>query len=480
MSLNRILTFALCLTLALPGGMAFAHNGSCELDLAAGRSNALAEQLIRNVTDDVENEKLTIEVMHQVVQRKKLNDDTIAGWLRSIHRSQEQHPLNLLEYSALLFIGKSGIFDNYADPEIKTQLAAGIATAEKNMTPEKIGTSSFRGRLFYDAVIRESEEPPQKNWLQKTVGAVRRNINIVSVVTTLVGAALLSFEPGRYIFAGGLIGLAQASLNEYMVHIGIGHAPRAVYGKFRYFGKAGRFMEQVTLAHKLHHTVVSDNFGAATLTPEQIVRAEKTLRKLTENLVMERMQAEYPELNTAVIAEKTDYKAEVERIIAATRKGNYGVNGTFAGATSMLVTAAPFYLLNYALYAATGSLEFLISSNISLMFMIVQSVYSHWYLHYKPSPETDSLTSRFQMWYLQNTPFGRLAQRLHFTHHEMPYAYDRTSNGVIMAGSASDRIANLFVPGFIQNPRVKDLVEMYTQGFLPELQSLMTPPGPKD
>ena len=74
------------------------------------------------------------------------------------------------------------------------------------------------------------------------------------------------------------------------------------------------------------------------------------------------------------------------------------------------------------------------------------------------------LANLVQMNYLE-TDIGKLALRLHYTHHQLPWAIKDTRNGVIMAGSAWDRLS-----GDLQPSRVNDLIKMYFEGWIQPMQ----------
>lgn len=396
---------------------------------------------------DIEvSDRLTFEVMRQVAERTESHQDTVLGWLDSIKQSQMEFPLNALEHSALLYIIKSGIFDDYPDPQVQQSLHDSLSMSYLHLTGHSLADGQWltplprkvlvdageRVTVFHDSLFEGSDGKPKPGLTTR----LRRIVNRVSpmtVVTTILSVAAMCFETTRGVFAGGLIGLAGAAFNEDLIHLGVGHAEKVTTLKFRKFGVVGRFLEQITLAHKLHHTIAAEDFGAAVLTPEQKARADKTLTKLVENLTLERMQEKNPDVSADDLKLRSEFGNEVERLVTAIKKSGYGVDGTWRGAAGMLAAATPYYLLNFALYAATGSPEFLISSQVSLTVMILQSLYSHWYLHYRPEDDPTIQTNPIQTFYM-NTYLGRQARRLHFTHHELPYKSDRTANGDIMAG----------------------------------------------
>lgn len=436
--------------------------------LGGDPSLQFVDGLLERALDPEYNERLGIEVIRQVNLRRQESQDTVLGWMDSIKQNQRTQPLTVLEHAALLYILQSDIFD---DPDVILNLKEGIdisyrhlsgdsnasETWNKRLPVNTLSAATLRGRLFYEAVLQEQEAEPKPS-LRSRIG---RHLNITNTMTVLLGVATLSFDLGREVFAGALVGLTQAAFTEFLIHIGVGHADRDVANQFHKFGRVGRFLGEVNLAHKLHHTVVSQDFGAAVLTDEQKARADVTLQKLAESLVASRIAYKHPEWSKDDIQSSPEFATEVDRIVGNTRRGNYGINGTFKGALGMLAAATPYYLLNWALYAATGSEAFFFSANATMTFMILQSLYSHWYLHYRPEDDPNANTTRLQMWYLTKFPIGKLAQRLHFVHHHLPFSYGRTKNGNIMAGSVTDRLRR-----DVHNPRVSDLLKFYQQGFL--------------
>lgn len=441
------------------------------------------ETLVNERLDAKNIENLTMTVMKLTAERTAEGKDNIVGWISALRSTQEKVPLNSLEHTALLYIYSSRVFEDM--PAVQSILQQSIQRSYLNLTgkalannqlmmplPLKVLESSGPNtKLFHDAVFSKHKDQISKEAsLKLKFKKVIQHASLANVMMTLVTALAMCTQTGREIYLGLFVGLIQASLNEHMDHIGIGHAPKLVTKFFRKSGKAGSFLEEITLAHQLHHSIVSDNFGAVILTPEQKARAEATLSRLVTSLITDRLKNKNPDLDKEQIQSLPEFSSEVDRMTRELRNGNYGINGTLAGATGMLVTASPFYFLNLALYAGTGSQAFLISSTISMTVMILQSLYSHRYLHIKPEDKDLAGGNRFQQWYVNESFLGQLQQRLHFTHHEMPYSYSGTRNGAIMAGSPSDRLM-----GKVEDPSVKHLIKMYYQGFLPQMQKALNP-----
>jgi hypothetical protein len=436
-----------------------------------------SEQIIRNVMDHQANERLTVKVMELVTKQRQENADTVKGWIESLQSTIEQTPPNVLEHSALMFIYNSRLFAE--QPEAQQILERSLELSYRNLSGRSISRDEWKNplprnvveasgetsKVFHEAVFREAAALRPKGFFGRLRDRIRGD-NCVTTVTTLLATAGMFFESTRP-YSALLIGLAEASLNEHLIHIGIGHANSRMTKAFRRFGRAGQFAEQVTLAHRLHHAIVKQNYGAVVLTPAQKDMAEKTLLKFSQKLVLDRIQEREPNRSVEDIEASPEYVSEVNRIVTATRRGNYGINGTKAGALSMLATNTPWYLLNFALYAATGSEAFLVTANASLTVMTLQSLYSHRYLHIRPSERVQVQTNWLQNLYMKS-PFGRLQQRLHFVHHESQYAIEDTKNGAIMAGSVSDRL--MFD---LDRPTVKNMVDYYFQGFLPGMQRMV-------
>jgi len=471
--MRQILSFVLVFALVIPSFAVARLSEVCDLNLNRIELDASAL------------ESLAVEIMRQTDEHERNGTDTVLGWLKSIRDSEAEHPLTVMEHVALVFILKKGIFANHEDPQVLETLTQSIRLSYKNLAKVELEPghetdalpasvmreSSLASLIFHDTIVK----PTIQTQARQQVGPM----NFFNTVSVLISAVAIAFEPGRAILAGGLVGLTEASINEYMIHIGIGHASKDTAKSWRRFGKIGEFAEQIAIAHKLHHTVVAAYYGAANLPPEQQAMAERTMRKLTENLVLDRMKDKYPDLSVADIKALPEYQRKVDHLLEATRKGNYGINGTFAGATAMLATAAPFWILNYGLYVLTGSHAFLDSVDMSLAFWILQSLYSHWYLHLAPQDENMPDVNPFQLYYVKHTWMGQLARRLHFTHHDLPYDGDRTANGVIMAGSVYDRMLSVGSKALkaiglsrgnsidpLTMPRIDDLVKMFEEGYL--------------
>ena len=443
--------------------------------------NVEVEDLVRATLDAKANERLTLEVMKLIALRRSKNQDTVLGWIRGIQERQALQPLNVLEHSALVFVYRSELFTGPQSETIYRELEANISMSYQHLTGTKasleielgplpvrvVNRSGSVASLFHDAVFRDTTPAEKRpNVLSRSFREIKKHFNITNVMTTILGAAMFCSDSGRSVLAGLLVGLSQASLNEYMIHIGVGHANEAITAAFHKMGTPGKFAEEITLAYRVHHAVVGFDFGSAEMTAEQKDKANKIVRVMAEDLILNRMLRQAPEKSAAEIRASQEFRDTSEALVATIVRGNYGVNGTVKGAIAMLVTASPLYIMNFAIYAGTKDPAYLVSSNIALTTMILQSLYSHWYLHYREGDPTAKKLNAFQMWYVNDSPLGQLAQRLHFAHHETPFPIGSTKNGVIMAASVTDRIK-----GDLSQATVKDLIEMYEQDFLPELRA---------
>ena len=76
----------------------------------------------------------------------------------------------------------------------------------------------------------------------------------------------------------------------------------------------------------------------------------------------------------------------------------------------------------------------------------------------------DASLNLIQRLYMK-TAIAKLSQRLHYTHHQLPWTMSESRNGVIMAGSAWDHLSNDY-----QASTIKDLVKMYFEGWIKPLQ----------
>ena len=135
----------------------------------------------------------------------------------------------------------------------------------------------------------------------------------------------------------------------------------------------------------------------------------------------------------------------------------------------MNVIASPFFVLNimlsYLFPTSLAQVIFVLASCFFLSGFIIQSMYSHRYLHFTTEdlahPQNAGSTTSFMRWFM-TTSLGQLQTRRHYRHHQEKYDYQRTVNGVIMSFSFADFI---FRRG-VHEADVSHLIKMRREGFL--------------
>lgn len=281
--------------------------------------------------------------------------------------------------------------------------------------------------------------------------------NMTFAFCTLLALAACIFSEGRELLIGILLGMISASFNEYLIHLGVGHASPNLSLAFRRFGWLGRFAEEINLAHRVHHCKIATDFRVEFSDSKTLERVNHYLEHHARKIVTSRIQNR--------IISQAELESEINRIVVTIRAGGYGVNGTLKGAISMQLTAVPFYIINYLIYKLAFGPIFLITSFLSLAVFINQSLYSHRYLHMTNADiENAKLSSKatsFMIWFMA-TPLGKLQQRRHFRHHQEAFDYKRTVNGVIMSFSFADYILRRGVA----DATVRNLLQMHDQDFL--------------
>jgi len=277
---------------------------------------------------------------------------------------------------------------------------------------------------------------------------------------SLLAVALSFWSSGREILFGMLLGMMGASFNEYLVHLGVGHASSKVATGFRRLGFVGLFAEEINLAHRVHHWKMKMDFRVEFTKPEFKERVDTYLRIEATKLVRGRVEAG--------ITREDRAEVEIARIIREIIAGGYGVNGTWAGCLSMNLLAFPFFVLNVILAWMWGGPVFLVTSCLFLSGFITQSLYSHRYLHMteedlqraKAAGQTTAFMLRFM-----KTSVSQLQARRHYRHHHERFDYNGTANGVIMSFSFADFVLR----GGVREARVQHLVRMRKEGFLKSL-----------
>ena len=457
---------------------------ACASVLTGGRANAISCQPIFSAASSRDfailthraADRMAVDLIRLVHYKRQNNQNTAMGWVHEIGRVQQQRPLSIVEHSTVLYLLKNHLFAEADVRDLRQSLQLVLTESYRHLSGREPSNSSIEAHILPDRVMKNATTKERLVHdavvMSKSGGRyasmAKRALTVKNTVYTLLLGAAMSHEVGREIFAGTLLGLAGASLNEYLIHVGIGHASNSLKKKFRKFGNIGHVMEEITLAHRLHHMIVSSYFGAAVLPKEIEVKATRQLRILSEELILDRIQDESPQRGKEEILQSDEYRRRVAKLEQEIKSGNFGVNGTNYGVAAMLASATPFFLLNAAAYHAVGSPELLASSMVSLTFFIVQSLYSHRYMHLRPEDINKTPSTRFMTWYIRS-PVGQLQTRLHYVHHSSHMDAKSTKNGAIMAFSIADYILH----GGVKQPELSHVLGLEAQGYLdPELSDL--------
>jgi hypothetical protein len=264
----------------------------------------------------------------------------------------------------------------------------------------------------------------------------------------LLGALVLALSPwGRELLLGFAVGLfLLASFTEALTHRQVGHTGRKMGRFFKRLGKRGEALEEISLAHKLHHIKVAQEFNVSFQDETYHHQFDRLARNFFLRLTEER-------------ARSVESK-EVERLFTNYQNSGYGVDATLKGSIRMILAAMPFYLLLLGVGISFQVPVFLASSLFFGTFFILQSVYSHRYLHMNKQEMHSGLheTTGFMRWFM-STRMAQFQQRLHFVHHQ--YHLLEEYNDVIMVGSGAD-----WLQGKIKAPNCQDLYKMDQQNFL--------------
>ncbi len=282
--------------------------------------------------------------------------------------------------------------------------------------------------------------------------------NLRSALFLCAGVAICSLPLGAQILAGAVLGMIGASLNEYITHLGIGHASPAFVSGFRRFGIAGLFSEEINLAHRVHHSKILTDFRCEFTDPASQRRLDLYLSQEALKLVESRVAAN--------ITPRDQADSETSRIVREIKAGGYGIDGTLAGCIAMNILASPFFVMNFAIYKVFGGFAFLISACFFLSAFVIQSLYSHRYLHLTDEDiaksKVQGTSTAFMRWYM-TTPLARLQTYRHYRHHHEKFDYRSTENGVIMAFGFADYLLR-------RGPaeaEVHHLAGLYKEGFRP-------------
>jgi hypothetical protein len=415
-------------------------------------------------------------------------------------------PMTMLEHTALLIMHRSSSKSQYLSPasralfDITFELSWDHLTAETTAPSWPVNlhraeatlpylprTVRMRAteetRVIYDTVYFANE---RRNLLFTSLNTSSHRVgfaggfkiilnritsssffNLNFALSWLVLIGLLFIPYIRELVLGAIVGMIGASINEYAVHLGIGHSsPRLAKG-FRKIGLFGLWAEEINLAHRVHHSKMIVDFRSE-------FSNEKVLNRVDAYLATEATKMVNSRVEHGQTAAK-DTESEISRIISQIKAAGYGVDGTILGCVSMHVIAIPFFILNVILFSALGAGLaagiFLFSATFFLSGFITQSMYSHRYLHMTPGdlvdPKLAGTTTSFMRWYM-TTAAGQLQTRRHYRHHQEKFDYQKTVNGVIMAYSFADFILRRGV----SEAELTHILRMRKEGFFNYSESL--------
>lgn len=401
---------------------------------------------------------------------ESLDSWRLSQWLQELHFKQSQLKQNIIAFSALIFLKKSRLFKNLEKNQqsliqIKCRLFAKQLHTKKALTAHDYLPSSLlkdagdEAKVIYDNAFFLSERSEKifcslKNLWERTKAHPLYNFDTLVWLSVLTAAALL-ISHGAEIVTGLVFGMIGASVNEYIVHLGIGHTCPATLRKWIPFTYIVHFTEEINLAHRVHHFKMTRDFRKNFTNNQCYDNVNKYLKKKAQELVDNRVKLKE--------IDAKDYNEDVARVIYCIIRDGYGVDGTIVGMVSMHITGAPFFVANTVLAVFLASPTFWLFSTISLSFFITQSLYSHRYMHLNSHDLKikESATTAFMRWFIRS-PIGRLQTQRHFQHHHEPYEYNKTSNGVIMSFSFADYLFR----GGVSEINPKNLMKMRKQGFL--------------
>lgn len=263
----------------------------------------------------------------------------------------------------------------------------------------------------------------------------------------IAGVFILLFFPlGRQFLAGSAVGLFLiASFNESMAHRMVGHTSPKVDRLFTGLGPVGKLLQIISQAHQLHHYKVSREFCYKFKDPGFKKIFEKTA------------QAKYQRLGHKIKAKNPARRGEELYQIFLAR--GYGVHGTNTGSTLMLIGAIPWLAIAWAVGAWAEAPAFAWSAIVVGNFFVLQSLYSHRYLHMNREEIRENPDTTWHMRWYMTTRAAQFQQRLHFVHHQ--YHHLEAWNDVIMVGSGVDWIRRM-----VKAPNCRDLAKMDAQEFL--------------
>lgn len=394
----------------------------------------------------------------------------VADWLSSASR---RRACSVPEFTALLYAARLDFAARHLPEHAELANRAlrrgyerltGRALRDDEEVPHLptalLHAESEETRLFYETAFAEGKRAPLfAGPLASFAERLRASAfwNLSTLLWVLAAALLATFDTGRAMLLGAVLGVAGASLNEYTVHLGVGHASDRLAALYRRLGWCGRYAEEITLAHRVHHSKMLTDFRVEFSNEATRRRVEAYLNQEARKLVEARV--------AEGITPREQAEAEHARIMNDIRVGGYGVNGTPIGCVSMQVLALPYFLTLAALTPFLGGLAFFLTGCAVLSAFIAQSMYSHRYLHLS---RADQMSARregreniFMLWFLRS-PIGRLQVRRHYRHHQEKIDYARTVNGAIMSFNTADFLLRRGV----EEAEIPHLLKMREEDFL--------------
>ncbi len=338
---------------------------------------------------------------------------------------------------------------------------------ELPLLPKRVlARESLETVAFYEAAYYRGRQQPifakltlGERWFSTVVSRITGSSwwTLDMGIFALLACALFMTSIGRQLLLGGIIGLVEASVIEYISHLGLCHASSQLALRYRdRLGRLGRFIEEINLAHKVHHFKMLTDFRADFSDEVTRQRVEKYLVLNAQAIVSGWVAAGY--------TPRENQEKEVARIVMEIRHAGYGVYGTRTGVLAENILGIPFYLLNFALFLHFGGSAFLVTSFVCLGSLVGLSMYSHRYLHMTDEDveraTEQGLTTALMRWY-SRTPVARLQARRHYRHHHESFDYSKAVNGGVMSFSIADF---LFKRG-VQEADMTHLLKMRKEGF---------------
>jgi hypothetical protein len=424
-----------------------------------------------------------------VLAKKKVSESekiSVALWLERLKSADA--PFSVFEHTLVLLMTQSNFWNEAADQSHSALCDRLLKLSWAQLSARPLSFKSARNRLprhvlkrapediqiIYDTVYYSdrrktslfSSDETNFNFLSRLAGSSFWNLQ--TGLFFIASMVLMAVPYAREIFLGAVVGMIGASINEYTVHLGMGHSSTKLAANFRKLGLWGLWSEEINLAHRVHHSKMLVDFRAKFTNEKILNRVDAYLTAEAKKMVASRVA------DGSTAADQAEN--EVKRIVSDIQAGGHGVDGTVFGCAAMIILALPYFLINGLMSYWLGPL-FFVAACVSLVGFITQSMYSHRYLHMTDQDLKDSVhdgsTTAFMRWFM-TTPVAKLQTRRHFRHHHEKYDYARTVNGVIMSFSFADFV---FRTG-VHEAEVHHLIAMRKAGFLPSSTGLDNKPAP--